>query len=134
MDGSDIKSQSRLREAVVHIPTRTVIYIDTKGTGETRTIMRAKLVAIHMDLNTFDSYEWKGKFIDSVSRLQALRHHNNNLGAGSSPRYYHHMFLLGSIISMFETRSVRGACAQSYINSGNMRASEAIASRRRPLN
>ena len=51
-DRSDIKGPSRLGAAVVHIPTRTTIYIDAAGTEETRTIMRVKLVAIDTALTT----------------------------------------------------------------------------------
>ena len=52
-DGSDITGQPRLGAAVVHIPTNTTIYIDATGTKETRTIMRAELVAIHTALTMF---------------------------------------------------------------------------------
>jgi hypothetical protein len=46
-----------LGAAVVHIPTNTTIYINVAGTEETRTIMRAELVAIHAALTTFASHE-----------------------------------------------------------------------------
>jgi hypothetical protein len=52
-DGSDITGHPRLGAAVVH----TTIYIDVAGTEETRTIMRAKLVAIHTDLTTFSTHD-----------------------------------------------------------------------------
>ena len=55
-DGSDIKDQPRLGAAVVHIPTRTTIYIDATGCEETHTIMRAELVAIHTALNRFKDH------------------------------------------------------------------------------
>ncbi len=55
-DGSDIEGQPRLGAAVVHIPTGTTIYIDAAGTEETRTIMRAELVAIYTALATFASH------------------------------------------------------------------------------
>jgi hypothetical protein len=48
--GSDIKGNRRLGAAVVHVPTRTTICIDTGGTDETRTITWAELVAIHTAL------------------------------------------------------------------------------------
>jgi len=51
-DGTDITSHPLLGAAVVRIPTNTIIYIDAKETKETRTIMRAELVAIHMALKT----------------------------------------------------------------------------------
>ncbi len=40
-DGSDIKGHAQLGATVVHISTRTAIYIDATGCEETRTIMRA---------------------------------------------------------------------------------------------
>ena len=49
-DGSDIKGHPRLGAAVVHTPTCTTIYMDATGSEETRTIMRAELVAIHTTL------------------------------------------------------------------------------------
>ena len=55
-DGSDITGHPRLGAAVVHIPTSTTIYIDAAGTEETRTIMRAELVAIHTALSTFSTH------------------------------------------------------------------------------
>jgi hypothetical protein len=58
IDGSDIKVQPRLGAVVVHVPTCTTIYIDTRGTEETRTIMRVELVAIHTALDKFDTHEW----------------------------------------------------------------------------
>ena len=68
-DGSDIKGYPRLGAAVVHIPTSTTIFIDAAGTRETRTIMRAELVAIHTALTTFENHEWIGIFPDSLSSL-----------------------------------------------------------------
>jgi len=56
-DGSDITGHPRLVVAVVHIPTNTTIYIDAAGIEETRTIMRAELVAIHTTLATFSTHE-----------------------------------------------------------------------------
>ena len=56
-DGSDIEGHPRLGAAVVHIPTNTTIYIDVADTEETRTIMRAELVAIHTALTTFVTHE-----------------------------------------------------------------------------
>ncbi len=55
-DGSDITGHPRLGAAAVHIPTNTTIYIDAAGTKETRTIMRADLVAIHTAPTTFATH------------------------------------------------------------------------------
>ncbi len=55
-DGSDITSHPRLGAVVVHLPTNTTIYIDAAGTEETRTSMRAELVAIHMALTAFSNH------------------------------------------------------------------------------
>ncbi len=55
--------------AVVHIPTSTTIYIDDAGTEETRTIMRAELIAIHTALSTFSTHDWIGIFTDSLTNL-----------------------------------------------------------------
>jgi hypothetical protein len=52
---------------VVHIPTNTTIYIDTAGTEETHTIMRADLIAIHTALATFFTHDWIDIFTDSLS-------------------------------------------------------------------
>jgi len=56
-DGSKIDRHPRLGASVVHIPTATTIYIDAARTDETRTIMRAKPVAIHSVLTTFSALE-----------------------------------------------------------------------------
>jgi hypothetical protein len=55
--GSDIKGHPTLSASVVHIPTSINIYIDVTGTEETRTIMRAELVAIHTALTKFAEHE-----------------------------------------------------------------------------
>ncbi len=68
-DGSDIAGYPRLRSSVIHIPTSTTIYIYAAGMEETRTIMRAELVAIHTALTTFAEHDWLGKFSDSLSSL-----------------------------------------------------------------
>ena len=83
-DGSDITGYPRLGAAVVHIPTSTPIYIDVAGTEETRTIMRAELVAIPTALSTFSTHEWIGIFTDFLSSLQAIRHHHTNHGTTSA--------------------------------------------------
>ena len=68
-NGSDIKGHPRLGAAVVHIPSCTTIYIDAVGCEETRTIMRADLVAIHSALTKFEDHPWIGVFTDSISSL-----------------------------------------------------------------
>ena len=73
-DGSEITGQPRLGAAVVHVPTCRTIYIDAGGTDETRTIMRAELVAIYAALDKFAAHEWMGIFTDSLSSLTAIRH------------------------------------------------------------
>ncbi len=54
---------------MVHIPTNTTIYIDAAGCEETRTIMRAELVAIHTALSRFAEHQWLGIFTDSLSNI-----------------------------------------------------------------
>ena len=79
-DGSDIEGHPRLGAAVVHNPTATTIYIDAAGSEETRTIMRAELVAIYTALKTFASHEWIGVFTDSLTNMHAIQHHHTNPG------------------------------------------------------
>jgi hypothetical protein len=70
--GSDIEGHPRLGAAVVPIPTNTTIYIDAAGTEETRTIMRAELVAIHTTLTTFVTHEGICINTDSLTNLRAI--------------------------------------------------------------
>jgi len=56
-NGSDIKDQSRLGASVVHVPTRTAIYIEVGGSKETRTVMRLDLIAMHTALTTSTSHD-----------------------------------------------------------------------------
>jgi ribonuclease HI len=93
---------------VVHIPATTTIYIDAARTDETRTIMSAELVAIHMALITFAALEWVGIFIDSLSSLQVIEHHNTNRGLGGAKHYHHHMLLLRSITKLLDARASLG--------------------------
>ena len=93
---------------MVHIPTRTAIYIDAAGTKETRTITRADLADIHTALTTFVPHDWVGMFADSLSSLQAIRHKNINPCSSSSLHYRHHMLLLESISDLLETRKLAG--------------------------
>ena len=74
-DGYNIKGQPRLGAAVIYVPTCTIIYIDARGTKETRTIMRAELVAIYKALDEFAAHELAKIFTDSLSSLHASRHH-----------------------------------------------------------
>jgi ribonuclease HI len=115
-DRSDIKGQPRLGAAVIHVPTCTTIYINARGTKETRTIMRADLVAIYTALDKFAIHEWVGIFTDSLSSLQAIRHRYSARGeciythhGPSSPQYYHHhQFLLSGITDLLEEQLRRG--------------------------
>ena len=74
-DGSDIKGHPRPGASVVHIPTRTNIYNDAAGCDETRTMMRAELVAIHTALTKFADHSWIGVFTDFLSSSHAIRLH-----------------------------------------------------------
>jgi ribonuclease HI len=103
-DGSDIEGHPRLGAAVVHIPTATTIYIDAAGSEETRTIMRAELVAIYTALSTFTSHEWIGIFTDSLTSLQAIQNHHTNPGTTSAKHYHHHSLLLNGITTLLEER------------------------------
>ena len=89
---------------MVHMPSRTTIYIDATGTEETRTIMRAEPIAIHTALTTFVEHDWLGIFTYSLSNLQAIRHHNTHPGIRSSQHYHHHMLLLESLKDLLETK------------------------------
>ena len=93
-DGSNIKGYLRLGAAVVHIPTRTTIYIDAAGCEETRTITRAELVAIHTALTRFEDYSWLGIFTDSLSSLQVIHVRYYRPGLTIAPHYHHPMLLL----------------------------------------
>jgi hypothetical protein len=93
-DGSDIKGHPRLGAAIVHTPTRTTFYIDAAGSEETRTIMRAELVAIHTALTMFEDHSWLGVFTDSLSGLQAIRLHYYRPDLTIAPHHYHHHMLL----------------------------------------
>jgi ribonuclease HI len=107
-DGSDIDGHPRLGAAVVHVPTATTIYIDAAGTEETRTIMRAELVAIYVALRTFETHEWIGIFTDSLSSLQAIQQHHTNPGITGAKHYHHHSILLRGITDLLEERRRRG--------------------------
>ncbi len=93
---------------MVHIPTSTTIYIDAAGTEETRTIMRADLVAIHIALSTFSIHNWIGIFTDYLSSLQAIRHPHTNPGTTSAKHYHHHRLMLKSITDLLDTRQRSG--------------------------
>jgi hypothetical protein len=52
-----LRANPRLGTAVIHVPTCITIYIDAEGIEETRTIMRAELVAIYTALGKFATHE-----------------------------------------------------------------------------
>ena len=79
-DSSDIKVQPRSRAAAVHVPTFTSLYIDAGGAEETRTIMRAELVAIYTALDNFSTHESVGICNDFLSSMYAIRHRYNHQG------------------------------------------------------
>ena len=89
---------------MVHIPTSSTIYIDAAGREETRTIMRAELVAIYTALTTFEDHPWIGIFTDSKAALQAIRHHHAHPGIRSAGNYHHHNTLLEGIVNLLEER------------------------------
>jgi hypothetical protein len=119
-NGSDIDGHQRLGASLVHIPTATTIYIDAAGTEETRTIMCAELVAIHMALATFSSHEWIGIFTDSLSSLHAIDQHNTSPGIGGAKHYHNHMILLESIIELLYTRVSLGFRASLHTIRGHI--------------
>ncbi len=88
---------------MVHIPTNTTIYIDDAGTEETRTMIRAELVAIHTALFTLSTHDWIGIFTNSLSSLQAIIHHHTNPGTTSAKHYHRLRLLLNSISDLLET-------------------------------
>ncbi len=87
---------------MVHTPSRTTIYIDAAGCDETRTIMRAELVAIHTALTIFEDHPWLDIFI--FSSLHAIRLHYFRPGLSVAPHCHHHMLLLQSILHLLEVR------------------------------
>jgi len=107
-DGSDIKGHPRLGAAMVHIPTRTTIYIGATWCEETRTIMRAELVAIHTALARFEDHSWLIVFTDSLSSLQAIRLHYFKPRLTIVLHYHHHMLLLHSISNFLEPCREKG--------------------------
>ena len=107
-DGSDIKGQSRLGAAVVHIPTCATLYIDAGGTEETRNIMGAELVAIHTALDKFTTHKWVGVFTDSLFNIQTVRRRYSQQGPTRPRDYHHHMLLLSGIADLLEERRRRG--------------------------
>ena len=78
------------------------------GTGETRILKGAELVAVYTALDNFAAHEWVRIFTDSLSSLQAIRHRYTNQGAYGSQHYYHHMLLLIGITDLLEERRRRG--------------------------
>ena len=88
----------------MRIFTNTTIYIDSAGTEETRTIMRAELVAMHTAHTTFAMNGWISIFTDSLSSLEAFWRHRTNPGTTSAKHYHHHNLMLGSNTGLLETR------------------------------
>jgi len=108
-DGSDIKGQPRLLgAAVVHVPTCTTLYIDARGKEETRTIMRAELVAIYTALDKFCTHKWVGIFTNSRSSLHAIRHRYTHQGPSNPHNYHHRMLLLSGVTNLLEEQQRRG--------------------------
>ena len=108
-DGSDIKIHPHLGAAVVHVPTYTTIYIEARGTDETRTLMRAELVAIYTALDKFATHEWVRIFTNSLSSLHAIRHRYTYPGI-CGPRHYHrHFLLLSRTTDLLEERRMQGS-------------------------
>ncbi len=70
--------------------------------------MRAELVVIHTALTALITHEWTCIFTDSLSSLQAIRHHHTNPGTTSAEHYQHHSLLFDSIIDLLETRRLAG--------------------------
>ncbi len=93
---------------MVHVPTNTTIYIDAAGKEETRTIMRAELVAIYTTLKTFASHEWIGVLTDSLTSLQAIQHHHTNPSTTGAKHYHHHNLLLNGITDLLDERRRQG--------------------------
>ncbi len=96
---------------VVHIPTRTTIYIDAAGCEETRTTMRSELVEIRTALSKFEDHSWLDVFTNSLSSLQAIRLHYYKPGLLVAPHYHHHMLLLQIISHLLEARRENGYTA-----------------------
>jgi len=101
---SNIKEQDHLGAAVVHIPSRTKLYIDANDCDETRTIMRTELVILYTALSTCEAHPWLGIFTDSLSSVQAIRLHYYKPGHTASPHYHQHMLLLESNSQLLESR------------------------------
>ena len=108
IDGSDIKVQPRLGDAMVHVPTCTTIYIDARTQTKTHNIMRMDLVAIHTALDKLAKHEWVGIFTDSLSSLQAIRHRYTNPRTRGPQDYQHHLLLLSRIMDLQEERHRQG--------------------------
>ena len=92
---------------MVHVPTRTSIYIDNGGSNETHNIMRVESVAIHTVLITFATHEWTGIFTCSLFSLQAIRHTYTNPEAGGHHHYHHHSLLPGGITDLLEDKWIK---------------------------
>jgi hypothetical protein len=106
-DGSDIKGQTHLGAAVIHVLTCITIYIDARGIEETRTVMRAELVAIYgprlicHKLMGGDLYGFSIQFAGHSTPLHSPR-------AEQPQHYHHHLLLLRGITDLLEERRRRG--------------------------
>ena len=79
-----------------------------RGNKHHTIITRVELVAFHTALTMFAEHDWLGTFSDSLSSLQAIRHHNTNPDICSSLHYHHHMLLLKIITDLLETKRLAG--------------------------
>ncbi len=70
--------------------------------------MRTEPNAIYTVLTTCVTHDWIGIFTDSLSSIQAIRHHHTNPGTTCAKHYHHHRLMLGSIIDLLETRRLAG--------------------------
>ena len=108
----------------MHIRTCTTIYIDAAWSEETRTILRAELVAIHTTLTRFEEHPWIGVFTHSLYNLQAVRLHYYRPGLTTAPHYHHHVLLLQSLSHFLDHRRVKGF-STTLKKSGHTQTSEA---------
>jgi len=57
-----------------------------------------------MALDKLAIHEWVGIFTNSLSSLQAIRHHYTNPETRGPQRYHHHMLILRGITDFLEER------------------------------
>ena len=112
----------------MHVPSRTTICIDVGGTYETRTIMRAELIVIHMTLNTFATHAWTCISTYPILSLQAIRHIYTNPDVVGPRHYHHHSLLLGDISDILEDterKSVRTTLHKTWAHT-NIRGNDIV--------